>query len=266
MQFLVGVLVLFMSWASLHAKNSGEQHLLAISQGISSPSSTSLINFSAGYTWDNPVGVIYQGELRASAHYGVQEDEAIGSAYGGEVGVSNGDYGFAVGYLTRDCDSCEGRFAGALGGDFGGFGLGVRFHENQYVLGFMFNPTGTHRLGLVVDHLDPDQDNNNITSLGVGYSYVGDQVTFSLDASKMEYEDPAQENDILLLTPGIAARFGWIAVSLSYHVILNEEDDSVSSDTTDIFWGLGIGTGETWHLALYGDYDDDLMLVGSLYF
>jgi hypothetical protein len=144
-------------------------------------------------------------------HEGDESTDDLGGV-GAELGVGNGRYGMAVGYYERDCDTCEEAVAGALGALSGGFGFGLRFAEEIYSTGLLFNPNGEHRVGLVADFNDPNGDDNNITSFGAGYSYVSQGFTFSLDASKSDYENETENDDVVLLSPGLMVRMDIIAL------------------------------------------------------
>src|SRR6056297_2752899 len=118
---------LFISiFASLPAMATEQHHLLSISQGISSPALTNSVNYSHGFTHQNPTGVIYQTTARLTGQYdsGDTDSGSDNNGYGGELGVGNGKYGIAGGYYTRDCDNCEGDGAGSVGATFSGVGLG----------------------------------------------------------------------------------------------------------------------------------------------
>ena len=65
LRILLLISLLFLS-VTLQARLSGSANHLAVGQGISSPTQTSVINFSSGFTHENPVGVTYQQSLRIS--------------------------------------------------------------------------------------------------------------------------------------------------------------------------------------------------------
>jgi len=268
MKYFVAIAIFFLGTTKSFAEGESKENLLSISQGISSPSITSTVNYSNGFTKENPVGVAYQDSARLSLQYDSGDNDVgeTNDGYGGEFGMGNGILGLAVGYYTRNCDGCDGDTAGSLGVILGGLGLGVRVMEERYTAGLLVGANGKHRFGLVGDLRDPDGDDNNITSYGAGYSYVENKYTLTVDASKLDYEDKAIEDDLILLTPGIAIRFGMVALSASYDMRINEDDDANDSDDNDLWWGVGIGEGKTWHLAIYGDYVNEWSLSGSLFF
>ncbi len=250
------------------AKGSRQENLLSISQGISSPSMTSTVNYSNGFTRENPVGVAYQTAARLSLQYDSGDNDASekDDGHGGEFGIGNGRLGLAVGYYARNCDDCEGDTAGSMGFIWGGSGLGVRVTEDSYTVGFIAGAKGRHRLGLAADLYETEDDEDNVISYGVGYSYVESKFTFSVDASKLDYEDEAIDDDLIILTPGIAIRFHMAALSASYDMYINQDGDTDDSNENDLWFGFGVGGSRDWHLAVYGDYVNEWSLSGSLFF
>ncbi|MCB0407450.1 MAG: hypothetical protein KDD34_04540 [Bdellovibrionales bacterium] len=248
---------------------SSIENLLAVSQGISSPSITSNINYSNGYTKENPSGVAYQDAYRLSLQFDTGDNDDNSNTpdvdgTGVEAGVGNGSYGLAVGYYDRDCNGCDSTVAGALGAFFGNFGLGIRFEEEIYSMGFLINPKGTHRIGLAADLNDPSGNDNNITSYGLGYSYVNPNFTFSVDASKRDYENSSVNDDVILVSPGLSVRVKMIGLTVTHDSYMNEPDNSNLDDET--WWGVGVGEGSQWHVAIYNDFVNQWTFVGSLFF
>jgi hypothetical protein len=259
--FLFGLLISVQSFAS--------NHMIPVGQGISSPTITSTVNYSNGFTQENPAGVAYQNSIRLSGHFdfGDHDDDSSTDdidGFGGEFGVGNGQYGFALGYYERDCDTCEEEVAGALGAFFGGFGIGLRFEEELYSAGIFLNPTGQHRLGAVVDLNDPDGEDNNITSYGVGYAFVHQGFTFSLDASKRDYETPTTNEDMIMVSPGLMVRIDKFALSVTHDSYIEEDEGAEVEDNT--WWGFGYGSDQDWSIGFYHDYVNEWTVVGSLYF
>ena len=249
--------VILFSGSLVLAKGSTQS--LAISQGVSSPTTTSTINFSNGFTSENPVGVAYQTNFRLTA----QAASGNGSdSFGAELGIGTGKYGFALGYYDNNCTDCS--VSGALAGVFGGVGVGLRFEEDISTVGLIFGANDTNRIGLVVGIFDPTGNDNNITSLGLGYSYVGGEVTFSIDASKRIFEDKAITDDTSLVTPGVAVAINRISISLSYDILVNEPAGTTT--TNDLWVGVGVDGGSDWNMAFYSDYVSDFAFAGSLYF
>lgn len=243
-----------------------QSNRLAIGQGISSPTLTSTINYSNGYTNENPVGVAYQTTMRLTGEYftGNDSNNNDNDGIGAELGVGNGSLGFAVGYLDTDCNNCEAVTAGALAGIWSGIGLGIRFEEDISTVGLLLNAQGAHRLGLMAELNEVEGDLNDITRYGVGYSYVSSQYTLTVDASKRDYEDPNTNDDVILVTPGIALHFSMLSLSVSYDTYVNDEDNS--NNDNDLWWGLGISPSSNFHLAIYGDYVREIAVAGSFFF
>ncbi len=263
-------LLLFFASAA-QAATTNQANLIAIGQGISSPTLTSTVNFSSGYTNESPNGVLYQNSFRASLQYDTDndgDDNNTGRAgYGGELGYGTGSAGLAAGYYKRDCDKCDGRFAGAGAVAIGGLGLGLRYQENLYTAALLFNFNGKHRLGLIAEFNEDNGEGNDLKSYGAGYSYVASQWTFTVDASKRDYENKNTYADRVLITPGLMVRADFLQLSLNDKITLHDRDDNSTKDKTDHeFWfGVGIG-GDRWHLAGYGNYVNDIALSFSLFF
>lgn len=279
MKMLLTFSVLLSSFIGSHAAfaqsgSDNKANLIAVGQGVSSPTSTSTVNFSTGYTNEHPVGVVYQNSWRLTGEADHDSDENDGEGngndgYGAEVGYGNGSAGLAAGYYTRDCDNCEGRFAGSGGVVISdSVGVGLRFEEDLYTAGLLFNPNGTHRFGALLEMNDSGGDGNEVKSYGAGYSYVSSGWTFSLDASKNDYENQATYSDRIIITPGVMVRAGFLQLSLNDNITLNNRENGTSNeDETDHnFWaGLGIG-GDKFHLAVYANYKNDFSGALSYFF
>lgn len=263
-KLLIFVLVLAIGPSALAA---GKSQLIPVGQGISSPNSTSFLNFSHGYTHVSPVGALYLDGMRLSLHYDTGDSGGTtNSGYGLEGGVGNGNYGAALSYYTREnCSACDKDITGAIAGIFWGVGLGLRFEEEVLSAGFLFNPTGDHRVGVTAELNNPEGDNNNIQSIGAGYSYVNTQYTFSIDASKRTFENTASKDDTILLTPGLAMHFQSVSVSVNYDMYLKDPDSSTQYDNK-IWWGLGFGRENSWYASIHGDYFNELSAAVSFFF
>ncbi len=238
-------------------------NLLAVGQGVSSPTSTSTVNFSSGYTAENPIGTVYQKDVRLTGEY----DKNGTDGYGVELGYGNGSWGAAAGHRKRDCEDCDGRSAGAVGLTISDFGLGFRFEEDLSTIGLLFNPKGTHRLGIIAQVTEVEGDNNNLTAYALGYAYVSGDFTFALDASKLDYEDDSVLTDNLIITPGIGLRSGKLQVSVNDRITIYKNDPDTTSDNEtkhDFWFGVGLG-GDRFHLALYSDYVNELSLALSFF-
>lgn len=276
-------LFLFIPLSSFAASGSSNQaNLIAIGQGISSPTLTSTVNFSTGYTHESPVGVVYQNSWRLTGEYDQNNDDNNnnngGSGYGAEFGYGSGTAGIAAGYYTRNCSGCDGRFAGSAAVVVSNVGVGLRYEKDLYTASVLINAHGTHRFGLIAeisgDDDNDDTNNNNgiandLKTYGLGYSYVGNDWTFTIDASKRDYENPNTYEDRIMLSPGVMVRAGFIQLSLTDEIILHNRENSTSSDDDthhELWFGLGVGEGKDWHFAAYGNYVNDISLAGSLFF
>ena len=267
----VFVLFLLFSFSAAHAAtNQNSANLIAIGQGISSPTYTSTVNFSSGYTHESPVGTIYQHSWRVTGEYDTHNDKNNGgpAGYGGELGYGTGTAGAALGYYTRDCDNCKGRFAGSAAAALSTVGVGLRYEENLYTGSLLFNPMGNHRFGLIAEFNNGNTDGNSIKSYGAGYSYVASQWTFTVDASKHEYENKSTYGDRVLVTPGLMVRADFLQLSLNDKITLHNRETSTSGDNDtrqDLWFGIGVG-GAAWHLVGYVNYVNDYALALSFFF
>ena len=254
--FLIISIFSSLSWAQ------GMPRSLATSQGISLPAKTSMLSFSSGYTGNNPAGVIYHENVLLS----LLADQNGSNGYGAEIGAGGASWGLSAGYYKRSCTNCEGTGRGAAGIAFGGMAIGLQFEENISSLGLLFNPQGTHRLGLVGQLNDPTGSDNNITALGVGYAYVNGAFEFSLDASTRTFENTANKDDRIFLSPGVLLHSELVSLSLNYERLINDTNEqNTNEENGDLWFGLGIGKN-TWHLAAYFDYYNELALSFSLSF
>ena len=133
--------------------------------------------------------------------------------------------------------------------------------EDIYGLVLLLNSHGSHRVGLMTELDETGGDGNKITAYGAGYSYVGQSITLTLDASQRDYEN-AGNTDQLLVTPGIGLRVvNTIQLSVNDRILF---EDGKKIDE-DLWFGVG-GGGESWHLAGYSDYVNDLALIFSVFF
>ncbi|RYZ71826.1 MAG: hypothetical protein EOP05_11665 [Proteobacteria bacterium] len=240
-------------------------NLLAIGQGISSPTSTSTVNYSSGYTAESPIGTIYQNGVRLTGEYDRNDND---DNFGAELGYGKGTWGVAAGYRKPGCDNCDGNVAGALGLAIGDFGVGIRFGEDLYSAAVLINPHGTHRFGIMGELNETAGSASKVTAYGVGYSYVASQFTFTLDASGRSFKDNTVNDDRIVVTPGLGFRVDIVQLTLNDRITLNRDENNAEQreDNEHDFWfGIGLG-GERWHVAAYSDYVNELSVVGSLFF
>jgi len=261
---IITIILLSLTGFTALASDTRNTNLIAVGQGISSPTSTSTINYSSGYTSESPLGTIYQNGFRLTAEYDKTDST---EAYGGEIGYGQGEWGIAAGQHKTDCSGCKATSAAALGLNISDIGVGIRFAEDIYGVGFLFNPRGTHRLGIMVEANSTAGNGKDVTSYGVGYSYVETNYTLTLDASKRSFEDKSVDDDRMQLTPGIMLRADMFQISVNDKITLNKDkSNSAQNDKDSVLWlGLGIG-GDKFHLAIYSDYVAELALAGSVFF
>lgn len=232
--------------------SAADPNLLAIGQGISSPSRTSTINYTNGWTNENPVGAVYQKMIRLTGQFSTKNSN---NTIGGELAAGNGNSGFAAGF-EDECDGCSANYGISLATNLSGIGMGVGFNDGEYSLGFITSPTGIHRLGF---QLDVNKSVTSNMTYGFGYSYVTPGFRFTVDASKRSF---GPNDGAILVTPGFSLQMNFISLSVSYDTIVN----SNSGNGGDLWAGIGFGTGSGWHLALYHQYDREIAVVGSLFF
>lgn len=266
MHLVYSLLLLSIGSLSL-AAGSKNTNLIAVGQGISSPTSTSMINFSSGYTSESPLGTIYQNGFRVTAQYDKDDDANKTEAFGAEVGYGQGEWGIAAGQRKRDCTNCDSTTAGAVGVSIGSVGVGVRFQEDIYALGVLINPNGNHRFGLMAESNDSGGSGSNITAYGLGYSYVEAQYTLTLDVSSRTFENDTIDDDRMQVTPGVMFRADIFQLSINDKITLNSDDNNPAHDDEDhsLWFGVGLG-GDRYHLAVYSDYVNEIAVAGTLFF
>lgn len=180
MKFIIAALTTI-ALQQAFAAESKNTNLLAVGQGISSPTSTSTINYSSGYTNENSIGTIYQNGFRVGGQHDSNDDSKV-KAYGAEAGYGQGQWGIAIGHRKPDCDGCKGTTAAGVGVNISGVGVGFRFAEDLSAAALLFNPHGDHRVGVMAELNTAAGSGSNVTAYGLGYSYVASQLTFSIDA------------------------------------------------------------------------------------
>ncbi len=256
---LLILLLFFIEVPAFAQQGANNLNSLAISQGISSPSQNHPTLFSNGFTFENPVASSYQDGYHLTSAL----DGAESTSFGLEAGVGDTQYGFAVGAYSNGCDVCDPYVRGTVSAIWGGFGLGFGVQQDLYTMGMLFNPNGLHRVGLVFEFEDPGGIYNYRSALGIGYSYVLPQFTFSLDVSKRDAEDPSVLDQPVLVTPGMAVRVDIFSVSLSYDVFLNDVGNRFSEQ---LWVGIGMRPYSNLEITFYGEYIDRWTLMGVLYF
>ncbi len=269
--FVMSVLFIAGLFLGEHAHGDSKRaQKLSVSQGISSPAVTSPVNFAHGFTYNNSAVAAQLRDISLSLEADTSEDDdsqnnySDDTGYGAEVGVGTGAAGVALGYYTRDCEDCDGRFGGIAGvsGSAIAFGVGYREDDN-YSAGFLFNPKGTHRFGVVADMFNSDLEDADVRSYGVGYSYVGNSFVFALDASKRDTDGPSTpQEDVIMLTPGLEVHSDWLALSVSYDAFVSDDNDIYDDN---VWFGVGIN-GKDWNLAVYHDYVNEWSAALTFWF
>lgn len=241
--------------------NGSAENLTAIGQGISSPAATSSVNYTDGYTPENPNGVLYQNGGRLSLQYD-QNNSGQSNNVGAELGYGSDKWGMALGYRKNNCSGCEGRVAANVALNIDDTGVGLRVQEDAYALGVLFGLTGSNRFGVVLGLDETGGTGNKISTYGLGYSYVAKSFTLTLDASRRNHQDTTQNSNITLVTPGISVRAEPVEISLNDRIVI---DDNNKTTTHQAWFGLGVNQ-KSWHLVGYSDYVNDIALVLSFFF
>lgn len=249
---IFGLLVLSTNaWAR---GGSGESSTLAVSQGISYPSSSTLLNFKSGYTHQNSAGVGFIDGAQISLEY-VDGGDSNNNQTGAELGIGSGGLGLALGFVQNSCDGCDSQTSAAAAYNSGSWAIGIGFHSDaSKTLGLILGGS-SHRLGLAAD-LDDTDSNNKVQSLGVGYSYVSSNFVFSIDASQRTDENTATNDEVTLITPGLLVKAGSIQLSVSYDMY---QSDSGNEFDDEVWVGLGFANGN-WDFNLYKDFVGDFAL------
>jgi len=239
---------------------------LAVSQGISSPTVTSPVNFSHGMVYNNAAVASQLQDVYLSLEGDTGEDNAgnDNTGYGGEFGLGTGSAGIALGYYERDCQNCDGRFGGIAGIGGPSIAVGVGFREDDnYSAGILFNRDGKHRFGIAADMYNSDLPDTDVTSYGAGYSYVDNSFTFAVDASRRDPDGPANPgDDVIMVTPGLEVHGQNLALSVSYDIYVNDDTDIYDDD---IWFGVGY-YGQNWGLSVYHDYVNEWAAALTFWF
>ena len=242
----------------------------AISQGIVFPTSTSTINFSNGFTNENPVGAHYQEKARVSlmADFG---DDSNNSGSGFEAGYANKSIGFAVGHYTRE--NSDGRTAGAFAFSIAQIAFGFRFEEDFSTLGAVINPDGKFRIGVVTEidsredknSDDDDLDDIDIQAYGIGVAYIGSSFRLALDASQRDINNNSydDDNEVIMVSPGFGVGSDKLEISITHDTFINLPDNYEVDDNT--WFGIAFH-GIDFHLAVYNDYVNEWSASLSFFF
>lgn len=248
----------------LFARNAfaEREQRVAVGQGVSAPISRTAVNFANGLTYANSAVAANMSKVALTLEGDTGDNDSTGNddtGFGGEFSVGTGSAGLALGYYTRDCDNCEGRF-GAIGGvsvSQWAFGLGYR-EEDQYSAGLLWNRKGNHRIGLTADWTPSDTTEDDVSSFGAGYSYHGQGFVFALDGSTRSSDN----DDIILVTPGLEVHADKWGLSVSYNVALNDDTDVYDDN---VWFGVGY-RGQNFEIAAYHDYVNEWSLAVSFIF
>lgn len=236
-----------------YARSSGGAQTLAVSQGISYPSSSTLLNFRSGYTHQNAAGIGSLSGAQLSLEYAGGGNSG-NNLTGAELAIGNGSLGLALGFAQSSCDGCDSQSSAAAGYSASSWSMGIGFHSNAAkTVGFILGGDSGHRLGFVGDLNDSDS-NDTIQSYGVGYAYVSSNFVFSVDASQRKDEDTATNDEVTLITPGLLIKASSIQLSVSYDMYQSDSDNTFDDD---VWVGLGFNQGN-WDLNFYNDFVGEL--------
>lgn len=240
----------------------GYQHL-AVGQGISAPHQGFGTFFSNGFTNENAFSAAQINQFRLTGAFAEYENDT--TLAGAEFGFGNGNAGFQVGYLNRDCNNCEDDVRANLAIQFAGIGFGVGFMEDLYSMSFLLNPDGQHRFGFVGEsYQDSDNSTNEYFNVGVGYSYYSSQFVFSIDASKREHDSSLVNDDRIIVSPGLLVPFQMFSVSVTHDLNVDLPDNSTVEDET--WFGVAIHPQQNFSVGVYSDFIGDWNANLSLLF
>lgn len=259
------VLILFASIMSFHgpAQSASSDGLkLAISQGISSPTITSPVNFYRGFTPTNPSIAGTLKDASFTLEYATTKETTPNqSILGAEIAAGSGGAGIVAAYRKESCDGCERRVAGMGGLNFDFIALGLGYYEEStYSAGFILNPKKRHRLGFSGSMTQAAT--GNVTAYGLGYSYNSDSVTFALDASKQASATASPADDIMLVTPGLQVKADGIALSVSHNIYMNDTASPVADNT---WFGVGMELGPMY-FAFYQNFVSEWSVASTFWF
>lgn len=238
------------------ASASLPEDLLAVGQGVASPSTTSLVNVGRGLVgFENPSGLMYTKGFRVAVE--ATKDPASGTSTGFEGSYAGPNYGLAVGNYKSACDGCVANTAFILGAAFKYADIGLRYQKTDttptYGLGFLFNAAGKHRFGLHVEDEIPVAPNTSTLKTGVGYSYVNNDDTINVEMTQSKTQTTSTTKNSI----GYKKKVSNVDISMTYEM---------GEGGQDLFW-MGVGfRGQTFHLAIYSAYNTQLMAVLSAFF
>lgn len=236
---------------------------LAVGQGIAAPLAQTAVNFSNGFTFSNSAvaAKMKSPQLTLEGDFGEDSSGNDQSGLGAEFSLGNGQAGIGLGYYQNDCDGCDGRFGAIAGFQFSSVAIGIGFREeDQFSAGLLFNPKGSHRIGVTADMFNSDV--SDVFSYGVGYAFHGQGFVFAIDASKQETEVEGDNTDIIRVTPGLEVHADKWGLSVSYDTAVN--DDSAPYDD-NVWFGVGY-RGQNFEIMGYHDYVNEWSLAVSFIF
>lgn len=231
---------------------------IAVAQGISFPSVGGNITFSHGLVFQNPVGAAQQD----GARFTIDGYQGPGATFvGAEIGYGKGNWGLAAGAgKDTKCTSCDTSTAGTVAVVVGPVGIGARFQNDFSGLGLLIGASGKHRLGIVGVTGTGDTAN-----YGLGYAYNGGNFVISIDASKHQSNPKVNTDDIIYATGGVAFAVDIVQLSIDYDTQLNQPENYTTTDTKNLWFGIGFGSG-SWRLNIYSDYIGDTAAAFTSYF
>lgn len=217
------------------------------------------LNFPTAYVVENPAFMVYQEGARVSLLYDRVEEV---QGYGAEVGYGQDMAGFGLEYYDADCDGCNGKLKADFALTLADTGIGLRVGEDIYGAGLLFNVPGRHRFGLAYEVSEGGGSGNRIDSYGAGYYFIDPAFILSLDLSRQEFENPAFNDDILVVAPGVLFFVGenW---QLSASDRISFDDGRKVDD--DVWLGLGWGN-PAFYLAAYSNFQNATSASASFFF
>lgn len=249
------VILLLITLCQFTAHAALPENILAVGQGVASPSTTTLVNMNRGLLGaENPAGVLYVDGFG----FNFQMTKAGNTTTNGyELSVSNKEWGLGAGSYAS-CASCTAQQAVVVAGGFKWLGLGLRYQTVgtvlTYGLGGIINQHGKHRLGVHAEQQQAEDPANQVMKTGAGYTYHGNENIFNIEMTQSKTSTTSRSMNSV----------GYKKVLNNLEVSLTYEMDVEAS--TDHFW-MGAGfKGSTFSLAMYAQYNTQMLAVLSAFF
>jgi hypothetical protein len=258
--FAASPFVLLLALLTFSTLGVAEDQGIAVGQGVSSPTAAGHINFSFGYTPQNPV--IASEQPGPSLDFTYADNGAGVSELGAELGFGGSGWGIAAGVTNADCGTCQTTLGVAAALKLSPIGLGLGFGKDLSVIGFQLSGANSLRWGLVGSQTKATDFTSELTALGAGVSYVGKWYVFALDVSQRRESAAATSENLALGTVGAAFGLDVLRLSFNYDFHVGRRD---GGEDEGLWLGIGLSTAR-WRFAIYSDHVADLSSSFTLLF